>query len=112
MIKRKLNYPEIGDYVIIDNSWRYNNGINIFLNNNIGYILDISKSMKLGSEYAIVLVSFKKSIESKKMIEEVFLSEDSYGRYLKSFKINILTTSFSKNEEDLKIKIHANKYNL
>ena len=90
-------FPEIGNYVIMDGAM-----ISLFINNNIGQIVDIIKEIKNDLPYTSLVVKYD-NIPVK--IDYCFIDN------CRIFHINQITY-MSKDKEELETILQAAKYNL
>jgi len=102
--------PQIGDYVIIKSNSPVDAVVD-FIENNIGQIIDITYPKNLYhdkiSRYSIKYTNIPKNITS------YFYNNVIKGKFCNFRKSNYSDIiEYSKNKEDLKIKLTANKYNL
>lgn len=105
--KNNFNTPKVGDYVLVNVDYPEIEFIN-FLSNNIGQIIDIDDSGY--QDYHVKYNNVPEQME----IRTAHMN-NGYGHAFDegTWKVDKSEIyAFSKNKEDLKIMIAANKYNI
>jgi nitrogen regulatory protein PII-like uncharacterized protein len=99
-IKKYKHKPEIGDYVLCSENDKSNDDLNIFIDNNIGKIINIISATKNTMEYYYVVYN-----KVPANIDGIFVN-DGRNMWLSEIKY------WSKDKEELEAILQVNKYNL
>ena len=99
-IKKYNRKPEIGDYVLCSENDKNDDDLNIFIDNNIGKIINIMPATNNTMEYYYVVYN-----KVPANIDRIFVN-DGRNMWLSEIKC------WSKDKEELEAILNSNKYNL